>query len=145
MNRIGNKSELSRQADKICLALMHTEIDMAFAFLRLAVAESQFQASPSAVEFVERAILAHKTVMRHVEKMPLELEEERRELERGARALLEMLVSAERQFHILRGLPGLYSASAAARRASADDTPEQQDRLALLPTPVCQATKREAC
>jgi hypothetical protein len=145
VNRTGTKSQLSRQADRICAALMGAEIDMAFAFLRLAVAESQLQDSPRAVALVERAILAHKTVMRHVEKMPIELEEERCELERGARALLEMLISAERQFQILRGSLNRENAMAGARPAQTDDLQEGPHRTALLSKPVWHTTKREAC
>ena len=122
---------------------MGAEIDMAFAFLRLAVAESQFQASPRAVALVERVILAHKTVMRHVEKMPVELQEERRELERGARVLLERLVSAERQFQILRGSPARENASRQARRAQAAPAPERPH--GLVRKPVWPTAKREAC
>lgn len=142
---MGTKSELSRQADRICAALMGAEIDMAFAFLRLAVAESQLQASPRAVALVERAILAHKTVMRHVEKMPVELKEERCQLERGAGALLEMLMSAERQFQILGGSPSQENGTAEARRAQTADAPGRTHRTALLPKPIWQTAKREAC
>jgi len=87
----------------VCASLMHVEIDLAFAFLRLAVSESYFEATTRAVEAVERAIFTHRTVMRHVQKMPRELHRERRGLESAAGKLLEAIVSAEGQFQILRG------------------------------------------
>jgi hypothetical protein len=103
LSRFTNKSHLPEQAERICAALMHAEIDLAFAFLRLAMIDSEHDATPRAAELVERAILAHKTVMRHLENMPAELDEEKLELERGAKTLLEAIVSAEREFHILEG------------------------------------------
>ena len=112
MNRLSHKSDLSAEAERICAALMHAEIELAFAFLRLALIESDRAATPRAAELVERAILAHKTVMCQLENMPAELDDEKRELERGAKMLLDAIVSAEGEFHILQGPRRISSASA---------------------------------
>ncbi len=98
-------STLPKRIDRICAALMRAEIDLGFAFLRLAIAGGQDEASPGTAGLIERAILAHKTALRHLESMPAELGHERRELKQAAGSLLQAIVTAERQSHILQGYP----------------------------------------
>lgn len=136
MSRFNNNSDLSENSERIGVRLMQAEIDLAFAGLRLAMAESEFDSTPRAVEFVERAILAHKTVMRRLATVPAELAAEKRELEGSARRLLEAIVAAERQFQILRG---------AARRAPRSDTRRRSLSSEAAPVSACRSTKREAC
>ena len=105
MNRQSANPELPVEAERICAALMQAEIDLASAFLHLATMESEIDSNERAVEFVERAILGHKTVMRHLETILPASSRKRGELEGSAGKLLESIVAAERQFQILRGSP----------------------------------------
>jgi len=53
------------------------------------MAESELDSTPRAVEFVERAILAHKNVMRRLETLAPELAEESASWGAAPRAVLD--------------------------------------------------------
>ncbi len=83
------------------MALLEADIDVALAFVQLAQTELQSGATAHARELIEKAILAHKDVMKRLEQLPAGFEHEGCVLEQGGRKLVQAIVAAEREFHIL--------------------------------------------
>src|SRR5579863_9236790 len=96
-----DRRRLIEQTERVCIALLRTDIDLAFTFLRLARTEFKFGATRHATELIEKAVVAHKSVMKHVNRVPPRFDQERRVLEYGARKLLEAITATEQQFHLL--------------------------------------------
>ena len=103
MSPLTERRRLIEQSDRVCTALLHTDIDLAFTFLRLARMEFELGATRHATELIEKAIAAHKSVMKHMERMPAKSAGERRVLEQGARQLFEAIAAIEQQCHLLSG------------------------------------------
>jgi len=101
MNQPRQQHQLIERAELVCMALLQADIDVALAFLQLAQTELQSGATAHARELVEKAILAHKDVMKGLEQLPAGFERERCVLEQGGRKLVQAIVAAEREFHIL--------------------------------------------
>lgn len=99
------RRKLIEQTDRVCIALLQVDIDLAFSFLRLAKTESALGSTGHATELIEKAVLAHKSVMIHVERVPSGFDQERRVLEEGARNLIDAIAATERQFHLLSAAP----------------------------------------
>jgi hypothetical protein len=91
----------SGKTELVCITLLQSEIDVALGFLRLAEVESHGGNSAHAAELIAKAILAHRTVLQDLGGVSTEFEEEKRELDREARKLLEAIRASERQFRIL--------------------------------------------
>lgn len=93
--------EVSEQTERACLALLQGDVDQAFAFLRLAEAETHGGKAAHAAELIAKAILARETVLKDLGRMSPSFEEEKGELRNACRRLLEAIRAVERQFRIL--------------------------------------------
>jgi hypothetical protein len=94
---------VNKQTDRVSIAFLETDIDLAFTFLRLAEAEIHGGKAGRASELIAKAILACRTIRRHAEVLPVEFDEEKCELHERTQRLLEAIFASERQFHILAG------------------------------------------
>jgi hypothetical protein len=87
-------------ADRVCLTLVQSELDLAFFNLRLAEAEIQGGKAAHATELVAKALIAYKIVLLELARIT-DVYERKRELAAEARRLLESIQSVERNFRIL--------------------------------------------
>lgn len=94
---IDEQRRLIERSQELCLALLRTDLDLAYSFLRLAHTELNLGAAPHAAELVEKAVTAHEHVTRQLERAPFGFEQERRTLERDARELLQAIAAAFRR------------------------------------------------
>ena len=92
-----------KPTDRLCIALLATEIECAFTLLRLAEAEARGGKAAHASELIEKASLAYKSVVARVNNLPVELAEERGELHEHAQRLLELLSRRHDGFEISFG------------------------------------------
>ena len=102
MNQLTESCALRKQTDLVCIAFLETDIDLAFTFLRLAAAEIRGGKAAHASQLMEKAILAHKTVIKEVDNLSVELAEEKCELHEHTQRLWEAIVSS---LHDLESLP----------------------------------------
>jgi len=87
-----------QQFELVCTALLQSEIDLAFTYLRLAKAETRGGSRIHAAELIGKAALAHKNVIQDLDGVPTEFQERKRELAGSACDLLEAIRSVQRQF-----------------------------------------------
>lgn len=80
--------------------MLQSDLDLAFAYLRLAEAETRGGNADHAAELIAKAVVAHRTILRDLARIS-DLNESKRELAGEARRLLESIQSVERQFRIL--------------------------------------------
>jgi hypothetical protein len=92
---VGSRAELTR------MTLLQSEIEIAFSYLRLAGVETRDGSAAHAAELIARAILVHKTVFQDLGDLSTEFKEEKRELDRCTRELLEAIHAVEREFRML--------------------------------------------
>src|SRR5260370_1490401 len=78
-----------RETEWVCLALMETEIEVAFSFLRLAEVETRAGNGQHATDLIARAVATHIVVLQYVENMRSGFEAEKRGLCVEARMLFE--------------------------------------------------------
>ena len=81
----------SRETEWACLALVETEIEVAFSFLRLAEVETQGGNGEDAAELIAKAVATHNVVLQYVEHMRAGFEAEKRQLSVEARKLFEAI------------------------------------------------------
>ena len=86
-----------RETEQACLALVETEIEVAFSFLRLADAETNGGNDEHAAELIAKAVATHNVVLQYIQNMRGESETEKRELWLEARRLYENIRAAERR------------------------------------------------
>ena len=86
-----------RETELACLALVGTEIEVAFSFLRLAEAETSGGNDEHAKELIAKAVAIHNVVLQYIENMREEFETEKRELWIDARRLFENIRAVERR------------------------------------------------
>jgi hypothetical protein len=103
MDQLMEPGTLRKQADRLCIAFLEADIDLAFTFLRLARAEIHGGKAGHASERIEKAILTYKTVMKQSEMLPVEFYEEKCEIHERTQRLLESIVASEHQLQILAG------------------------------------------
>ena len=96
MDELARPGVARLRTDRACLALLQSEIDLAFGFLRLAQVESHGGNSAHAADLIAKAALAHKAVLKDLPSLSLESEEEMRELQRSVRKLFETIRAVER-------------------------------------------------
>ena len=89
------------QTERLCLAFLQGEIDLAATLLRLSAAESKIGNGARASELIEKAILGYKDVLRQVNGISPEFAVERTELRENLQKLFEAIVAAERELQIL--------------------------------------------
>ena len=85
----------SRETEWACLALVETEIEVAFSFLRLAEVETRGGNAEDAAELIAKAAAAHNVALQYAENMRAGFEAEKRQLSVEARKLLEAIRAAE--------------------------------------------------
>ena len=81
----------SRETEWACLALVETEIEVAFSFLRLAEIETRGGNGEDAAELIAKAVATHNVALQYVENMRAGLEAEKRQLGVEARKLFEAI------------------------------------------------------
>src|SRR6266853_4857752 len=81
----------SRETEWACLALVETEIEVAFSFLRLAEVETRGGNGEDAAELIAKAVATHDVVLQYVEHMQAGFEAEKRQLSVEARKLFEAI------------------------------------------------------
>ena len=86
-----------RETEKACLALIETEIEVAFSFLRLAEVEINGGDEKHAVELIGKAVAVHDVVLQYVQNMRTEFGAVKRELRLEAQRLFEAVRAAERR------------------------------------------------
>ena len=84
------------RTERVCIALVRAELDAAFSLLRLADAETCGGIDSHAADLIAKAMSTHKTALHYLGTVPLELEEQRRELSAEVRRLFEAIRTAER-------------------------------------------------
>ena len=84
------------ETERACLALVETEIEVAFSFLRLAEVESSGGNGEHATNLIAKAVATHDVVLQYIENMRAEFEPEKCELRREARRLFEGIRTAQR-------------------------------------------------
>jgi hypothetical protein len=89
----------SAYIETVCLTLQ-SDLDLAFSYLRLAEAETRGGRVAHATELITKAVITCKIVERELVCIP-GLNENKHELAREARRLLESIQSVERQLRIL--------------------------------------------
>ena len=90
---IDERRRLVERSQELCLALLRTDLDLAYSFLRLAHTELNLGAAPHAAELIEKAVTAHDHVIRQLERPAFGFEQERRALERDARELFQAIAA----------------------------------------------------
>lgn len=103
MQQLTEIQRLPARTERVYLAFLQSDIDLALTYLRLAEAESKIWNSARAAELIEKAILGYKSAVTQIENLPLEFIEERGELRERVQRLFEAIVAAERQLQILTG------------------------------------------
>jgi len=100
------------ETERACLALVETEIEVAFSFLRLAEVETSGGNGEHAADLIAKAVATHDVVLQYIENMRVEFEGEKCELRREARRLFEGIRTA--QWHrtnlMIRKFWGLHQA-----------------------------------
>ena len=86
------------ETERACLALVETEIEVAFSFLRLAEVESSGGNGEHATHLIAKAVATHDVVLQYIENMRAEFQGEKCELRREARRLLEAIRTAQRHW-----------------------------------------------
>ncbi len=81
----------SRETEWACLALVETEMEVAFSFLRLAEVETRGGNSEATAELIAKAVATHNVVLQYVENMRPEFESEKRQLSVEAGKLFEAI------------------------------------------------------
>ncbi|HTR39079.1 MAG TPA: hypothetical protein VMH80_24555 [Bryobacteraceae bacterium] len=76
---------------RACLARLQTEIEIALAFLRLADAECKNGKHSHASELIDKAAVAYKAAMQHLDTISVNPTEETSRLREGARELFEAI------------------------------------------------------
>ena len=84
------------ETEKACLALIETEIEVAFSFVRLAEVESNGGNEKHAIELIAKAVAVHDVVLKYIQNMRAEFDTAKRELRLEARRLFEAVRAAER-------------------------------------------------
>ncbi len=86
-----------RETERPFLALIETEIEVAFSFLRMAEAETSGGNGKHATELIAKAIVTHNAVLQYLGNMRMEFEAEKQELCIEARKLFEAIRASERR------------------------------------------------
>ena len=86
-----------RETEKACLALVETEIEIAFSFLRLAEVEINGGDEKHAAELIGKAVAVRDVVLQYGQNMRTEFGAARRELRLEAQRLFEAIRAAERR------------------------------------------------
>ena len=86
---------LYERAERVCITVVQSEIDIALGFLRLAEAEACGGNMGHAAELIGKASDIHKVACNYIGDLPTEFEEEKRELQHDVGKLLESIRAAE--------------------------------------------------
>ena len=86
-----------RETERACLALVSTEIEVAFSFLGLAEVETSSGNAERATELIAKAVATHNRVVQYAGNMRAEFEAEKRDLCVEARKLFEAIRAAEQR------------------------------------------------
>lgn len=100
VTQLAERSGVKLQSERICVEFMNADIDLAFAFLRLAETELNIGNAPRAAELIEKAVLARRAVMRQVSDLSMEFYDERGELHERTQRLMEAIITAVRRFEV---------------------------------------------
>ncbi len=100
---IDERRRLVEKSQELCLALLQTDIGLAYSFLRLAHTELKLGAAPRAAELIEKATTAYDHVLKHLEQSPFGSGQERRALERDARELFQAIAATSGRLGIAPG------------------------------------------
>ncbi|HLG99569.1 MAG TPA: hypothetical protein VKX49_24895 [Bryobacteraceae bacterium] len=101
MTHAALKPDHSNGPPNLRLALLRAELELGFTYLRLATLEFQLHSPALAAEFLQGAILAHKTLARDLDGTRAHSDQHEDDLRESARDLLQTIVSTERQLHML--------------------------------------------
>lgn len=82
------------RTERVCFALMQSEIDLAFSSLRLAEAETRGGDDVHARELIARACVTHKVALNYLDGLPVG--QEKHDLRVGVRKLFEGIRAVER-------------------------------------------------
>ena len=85
-----------RETEQACMALIETEIEIAFSFLRLAEVETCGGNHEHATELIAKALVTHNVALKYIQNMRPEFAEEKSELCRETRRLFEAVRDTER-------------------------------------------------
>jgi hypothetical protein len=81
-----------RETERACLALVQTELEVAFSYLHSAQAKNQGDKhGPDAAGLISKAITTHNTVLRYLANVPMEFEAEKHELYITTRQLFDAI------------------------------------------------------
>jgi hypothetical protein len=73
-----DERRLVEKSQELCLALLRTDIGLAYSCLCLAHTKLKLGAAPHAAELIEKAITAYDNVAKHLERPAFGFEQERR-------------------------------------------------------------------
>lgn len=79
------------RAERVCLALARSELEVAFSYLRLAEAEVHGGKVAHALDLIDKARKNHAAALRYIETLPVEFDCERGELQSDARELFDAI------------------------------------------------------
>src|SRR5579864_4025909 len=81
-----------RETERACLALVQTELEVAFSYLHSAQAKNQRgNHGPDAAGLISKAIATHNTVLRYLANVPMEFEAEKHKLYITTRQLFDAI------------------------------------------------------
>jgi len=96
------RGELIERSEHLCIDLLRTDIDLAFTFLRLAKTESELGAIPHASGLIQKALRAHESILRHLDRAPFRFSDEKPALQQSAQELFQAITEAKRQLSAVR-------------------------------------------
>lgn len=95
----------SLSVERACLALLQSDIDIAFSFLRLADAEARGGNAAHADELIGKATETYKNLLNRIGTVPAELEDEQHDLQRGMRSLREAIHLTTSRYRAASAVP----------------------------------------
>ncbi len=99
MNYLIEESADQDRAERARVVLLQSEIDTALTLLRLAEAEIRGGDACHAAQLISKATLTYDTLLQQLKTVPVDLQEEKSELNGQSRLLLDTIHGVERQFH----------------------------------------------
>lgn len=99
---IDHRRELIERSEQLCMDLLRTDVGVAYTLLRLAKTEWGLGAVPHASELIEKAVTAHESILRHLDRAPVRLSSEKRALQQSAQELFQAIGEAKRELSAVR-------------------------------------------
>ena len=83
-----------QEVERACLALVQTELEVAFSYVLRAEAQNRRGSGEKAAQMIAKAIATHNMALTYLAKAPADLETEKRELYVTARQLFDAIRAA---------------------------------------------------